>query len=77
MFSAGGGERTSREMIVDLLGALPLDSIVRAGGDSGNPFALRNGNDPHGSVYRDLAQRTIDRFCELGPSAGPKIEIAE
>jgi hypothetical protein len=62
---------------VNFLGALPLDPEVRAGGDSGKPVALRDGNDPHGNVFRDLAQRTIDRINEVGPPSGPKIEISE
>src|SRR5579863_6498499 len=77
VFSTGGGERTAREMNVHFLGALPLDPAVRAGGDSGQPVALRDGRDPHGNVFRDLAQRTIDRINAMGPAAGPKIEISE
>jgi ATP-binding protein involved in chromosome partitioning len=77
VFSTGGGERTAREMKVNFLGALPLDPAVRAGGDSGKPVALRNGNDSQANVFRDLAQRTIDRINEIGPPSGPKIEISE
>ncbi|MBZ5596208.1 MAG: Mrp/NBP35 family ATP-binding protein [Acidobacteriia bacterium] len=77
VFSTGGGERTAHEMKVNFLGALPLDPAVRAGGDSGKPVALHNGNDPHGKVFLDLAQRTIDRINEIGPPSGPKIEISE
>lgn len=77
VFSTGGGERTAREMKVNFLGALPLDPAVRAGGDSGNPVAMRNGDDPHSQVFRGLAQRTIERIREVGPPSGPKIEISE
>ena len=77
VFSTGGGERTAREMKVNFLGALPLDPAVRAGGDTGKPVALRNGNDPHGTVYLELAKRTIERIREVGPPTGPKIEISE
>ena len=76
VFSTGGGERTAREMKVNFLGALPLDPSVRAGGDTGKPVALRDG-DSHGSVFRELAQRTIERIREIGPPVGPKIEISE
>jgi ATP-binding protein involved in chromosome partitioning len=76
VFSTGGGERTAREMKVNFLGALPLDPVVRAGGDSGKPVAL-DGTSAQGSVFRDLAQRTIDRINEIGPPSGPKIEISE
>ena len=77
VFSTGGGERTAREMKVNFLGVLPLDPAVRAGGDSGKPVALGNGSDPHGKVFIELAQRTIERIREVGPPTGPKIEISE
>src|SRR5260370_9886661 len=77
VFSTGGGERTAREMKVNFLGALPLDPAVRAGGDSGRPVAGRGDNDPHGAVFRELAQRMIARIVETGPPTGPKIEITE
>ena len=77
MFSTGGGERTAREMSVYFLGAVPLDPVVRAGGDTGKPVALRDGNDAHGEVFRQLAQKTIARIREIGPPSGPKIEISE
>ena len=77
VFSTGGGERTAREMQVNFLGALPLDPAVRKGGDSGSPVALQNGNDSHGLVFRELAQRMIDRVKETGPPVGPKIEISD
>ena len=76
VFSTGGGERTAREMKVNFLGALPLDPAVRAGGDTGKPVAL-NATDAQGSVFRELAQRTVDRINEIGPPSGPRIEISE
>jgi ATP-binding protein involved in chromosome partitioning len=72
VFSTGGGERTATEMKVHFLGALPLDPAVRAGGDSGKPVALQNGNP-----FRELAQKAIARIREVGPPTGPKIEISE
>jgi ATP-binding protein involved in chromosome partitioning len=76
VFSTGGGERTAREMKVPFLGALPLDPAVRMGGDTGHPVAY-NGNSPQGIVFRELAQRTVERIREVGPPTGPKIEISE
>ena len=76
VFSTGGGERTAREMNVQFLGALPLDPAVRMGGDSGHPVAY-NGDNPQGAVFRELAQRMIQRIAEVGPPTGPKIEISE
>jgi len=75
VFSTGGGERTAREMQVNFLGALPLDPAVRKGGDTGSPVAL--GNESHGAVFRELAQKMVDRIQQIGPPTGPKIEISE
>ena len=72
VFSTGGGERTAREMKVNFLGALPLDPAVRAAGDTGKPAALRDD-----SVFRELAQRTLERIRAIGPPVGPKIDISE
>jgi len=77
VFSTGGGERTAREMQVNFLGALPLDPAVRKGGDSGSPVALQNGNDSHGAIFRELAQRMVARVKETGPPVGPKIVISD
>src|SRR5438105_2520565 len=33
--------------------------------------------DSHGNVFRELAQRTIERIKEIGPPVGRKIEISE
>jgi ATP-binding protein involved in chromosome partitioning len=77
VFSTGGGERTAREMNVNFLAALPLDPAVRAGGDSGKPAALGNGNDPNRAAFRDLAQKTVERIREIGPPSGPRIDISE
>jgi ATP-binding protein involved in chromosome partitioning len=76
VFSYGGGRKTADAMQVHFLGELPLDPEVRIGGDTGKPVSLRNG-DPHAQSFRELAERTIDRIRELGPQAGPSIEISE
>src|ERR1700741_370771 len=53
VFSHGGGGRPAEEMQVHARGELPLDPLVRIGGDSGNPVALRKGE---GGPFHDLAQ---------------------
>lgn len=72
VFSHGGGRRTAEQMNVNFLGELPLDPEVRAGGDTGKPVALRDGN-----AFLEIARRTADRLRELGPPSGPDIQISE
>jgi ATP-binding protein involved in chromosome partitioning len=73
VFSYGGGRKTAQEMKVHFLGELPLSPAVRIGGDTGNPIALK----PEGAAFIDLARNTMARIKEIGPQAGPKIEITD
>src|SRR6201996_3310203 len=41
VFSTGGGARTAQQMNINFLGELPLDPVVRVGGDTGRPVASR------------------------------------
>lgn len=46
VFGSGGGERLAYESNVPFLGQIPLDPIVRIGGDSGMPVTLTHPNSP-------------------------------
>jgi ATP-binding protein involved in chromosome partitioning len=78
VFSKGGGARTAATMEVNFLGSLPLDPAVRAGGDAGDPVALKDETDPHGAAFHELAKHVVDRMQKAAAAtAGPKIEIEE
>ncbi len=72
--ATAAGRRTAQAMEVHFLAELPLDPQIRAGGDSGNPVALKKGE---GGPFHDLAQNTVERLREVSQRAGPKIEISE
>ncbi len=40
LFGSGGGEKTSKELQVPLLGCIPLEIALREGGDSGVPIVM-------------------------------------
>src|SRR5215831_16976436 len=46
IFGSGGGERLARELELPLLGQVPLDPRVLAGGDSGTPIAMSTPESP-------------------------------
>jgi ATP-binding protein involved in chromosome partitioning len=77
VFSNGGGRRTAVQMGVHFLGELALDPEVRIGGDSGQPVALRDPNDPHAAGFYQMARDTIARLAEVGAPTSPSIEISE
>jgi ATP-binding protein involved in chromosome partitioning len=77
VFSSGGGRRTAEAMQVHFLGELALDPEVRIGGDTGNPVAARNSDDPHAAAFLKLAGDTVARIQQIGPQQGPSIEITD
>jgi ATP-binding protein involved in chromosome partitioning len=59
LFGAGGGEALADAIGVPLLGQVPLEPAVSAGGDAGTPVALAD-DPPIGSaaaVFADIAGR--------------------
>jgi ATP-binding protein involved in chromosome partitioning len=73
VFSHGGGRKTANQMQVHFLGELPLDPVVRVGGDSGSPVALRAEGEP----FLELARNAVARVAEVSQQEGPKIEISD
>ncbi len=61
-------------MDVHFLAELPLNPEIRAGGDTGKPIVLRNGD---GAPFLELARNTVSRVAEASQQVGPKIEISE
>ena len=57
IFSADGGARTAAAHNVALLGQIPLESGVRAGGDSGVPIAIDAPEAPTGRAFQHIAER--------------------
>jgi ATP-binding protein involved in chromosome partitioning len=59
VFGEGGGERLAQQLGVDLLGSIPLDPAVSAGGDLGDPAALAEPNSPAAAAFALLADRIV------------------
>jgi ATP-binding protein involved in chromosome partitioning len=57
LFGSGGGERLASEIGSRLLGRIPLEPAVSAGGDSGTPAAL--GDGAAAAAFRALADAVL------------------
>ena len=67
LFGSGGGARLAAEVGVPLLGQIPMEPGVAAGGDAGRPAAL--GEGAAGDAFRELAR-------VLSEEAVPHVEVA-
>jgi len=70
MFGSGGGQRLAEDIGVPLLGSIPLDPAVAAGGDSGVAVATGHPDSAAGTAYRELADIIVT-------DVAPPVEIAE
>lgn len=59
VFGSGGGEKTSQELQVPLLGSVPLDAAIVAGGDSGRPVVASRPESPSGRAFAELARSLV------------------
>lgn len=67
LFGEGGGEALARDAGAPLLGSVPLEPAVAAGGDVGQPVAL--GHGPAAEAFRAIAARIVEE-------AVPPVEMA-
>ncbi len=51
VFGSGGGERLAEQLGVPLLGSIPLDPAVGAGGDAGEPAAIATPHTPAAQAF--------------------------
>jgi ATP-binding protein involved in chromosome partitioning len=56
IFGEGGGERLSRQLGAPLLAQVPLDPVVRSGGDAGTPVVISHPDSPAGRAFLEVAR---------------------
>ncbi|MCU0566270.1 MAG: Mrp/NBP35 family ATP-binding protein [Oculatellaceae cyanobacterium Prado106] len=61
IFGSGGGERTSKELGLPLLGCIPLEMPVREGGDRGIPIVVDAPDSASGKALTAIAQQIAAR----------------
>jgi ATP-binding protein involved in chromosome partitioning len=57
IFSHGGGQAVAQRMGVPFLGEVPIDPVVRAGGDSGRPVVIAEPDSPPAIAICDIAAK--------------------
>ncbi len=69
LFGEGGGQALADEIGVPLIGRVPLEPAVAAGGDAGVPISL-DGVGPAADEFRAIAKRIIDDIAPPTNMAG-------
>jgi ATP-binding protein involved in chromosome partitioning len=56
IFGSGGGEQLARELGISLLGQIPLEAILREGGDRGTPIVVTHPESESAQAFVALAK---------------------
>ena len=56
IFSHGGVAKECEKHETQLLGEIPIDAEIRAGGDTGNPIVESNQDSPQAKVFMEIAE---------------------
>lgn len=67
LFGKGGGQNLATEAGVPLIGQIPIEPSISAGGDNGRPVALDDG--PSSEAFAEIARRIVTDIA-------PPIEMA-
>jgi len=62
IFGAGGGQRLAEEAGVPFLGIVPMDPLVRVGGDSGNPIVVAKPDSAAAQALLAIAKEVAARI---------------
>ncbi len=69
IFGQGGAQRMAEQHGAPLLGELPLDPEVRAGGDQGRPVLVAHPDSPVSEAFRKIAGQVAARVSVLSAKA--------
>lgn len=59
VFGEGGGQRTAQDLNVPLLAQIPLDTIIREGGDRGLPISISYPESAAASAFKEMARSIL------------------
>ncbi len=73
LFGSGGGSALAEAIGAPLLGQVPLEPAVSAGGDSGTPISI-DGDSAAADVFRAIAARIVAEIAP--PATAPAVDMA-
>jgi ATP-binding protein involved in chromosome partitioning len=73
LFGSGGGASLAADIDAPLLGQVPIEPAVAAGGDAGIPVAIA-GDTPAADAFRSIAERIATEIAP--PGHGPDVDMA-
>jgi ATP-binding protein involved in chromosome partitioning len=76
LFGEGGGATLAEEIGAELLGQVPLEASLAAGGDNGEPVALA-GTGPAADALRAIARRIVTETVPPVEMAGCSARLLE
>jgi ATP-binding protein involved in chromosome partitioning len=76
LFGVGGGAALASEIGVELLGQVPIEPTVAAGGDAGEPVSL-HGTGKAAAVFVDIARRIHEHSVSLDEMSGCSARVEE
>ena len=71
LFGHGGAERVAEQLSAPVIGHVPLDQAVRAGGDAGHPVLLAAPGSASAQALHAVARAVAERAAAL-PSSAPR-----
>jgi ATP-binding protein involved in chromosome partitioning len=74
VFGAGGADRLSQRHNFPVLGRVPLDPIVRVGGDAGDPIVIADPQSPVAKSFQEIAGRVAQRLAIKAHQALPILQ---
>jgi ATP-binding protein involved in chromosome partitioning len=69
IFGTGGGKRLAERTGLPFLGEVPLDPVVRQGGDEGRPVVVAAPDSPQAQAFRQVAGNVAARVSVLAHRA--------
>ena len=74
VFGEGGGQQAARDLGVDFIGRVPLDGLIRAGSDAGQPIVAEQPDHPTAQTIRQISRVTAG-LLSLAAIARPATEV--
>ena len=69
IFSHGGGERAASKLGIPFLGSIPVDPVIREGGDTGQPIVVADPGSPQAAAFREIAKKIMESLAGAAKAA--------